>query len=215
MASSAASQFNTTGQKMLLAGMLASPVHYSEESLYPFTAPVLNQALTVGQILLCVFALIITNVTFGPVNFIPFVRSAKPGVDLALRRLAVILLLAMMVGVAYSTILIGIANKTNITMNGQSSKYSSQATQATHPTPYPIYFTFAVVPGVTYGASAAQGSFSGSIWAQVWATQWLETSIFAASTQNYTPPAQPKPLITSDNLVGFVPPLHRYGSPSL
>jgi len=152
----AGSQFTTADQKKLLAGMLASPVHYSEESLYPFTAPVLNQALTVGQILLCVFALIICNVTYGPVNFIPFVRSAKPGVDLALRRLAVIMLLAMMVGVAYSTILVGIANKSNITLNGQS-----------------------MVPGVTYGATTAQGSFSGSVWAQVWATQWLETGIFA------------------------------------
>ena len=147
---------NGVPDKALLAKVLAAPVSYSEESLYPFTVPALNQALTVGQILLCVFALIITNMTFGPVNFIPFIRSAAPGFQLALRRLAVILLLACMVGVAFATILVGIANKTNITMNAQN-----------------------LAPGVTYGAAAtAQGFFSGSQWAQIWATQWMETAIF-------------------------------------
>ena len=151
-----ASGANAQVQMAALTSVLSNPVGYSEVSLYPFTVPALNQALTVGQILLCVFALIITNVTFGPVNFIPFIRSASPGVGLALRRLAVIMLLSCMTGVAFATILVGIANQTNISKNAQN-----------------------LAPGVSYGAVNAVGFFSGTQWAQVWATQWLETSIFA------------------------------------
>jgi len=66
------------------------------------------------------------------------------------------MLLACMVGVAFSTILVGIANQTNVTMNKQN-----------------------FAPGVTFGAVSAVGSFSGTQWAQIWATQWLETCIFA------------------------------------
>ena len=143
-------------QMRALTAALTVPVGYSEQSLYPFTVPALNQALTVGQILLCVFALIITNMLFGPVNHIPFIHNSAPGLDRALRRLSVILLLACTVGIAFATIAVGIANKTNITMNAQN-----------------------LAPGVAYGAVNAVGSFSGAQWAQLWATQWLETSIFA------------------------------------
>ena len=40
----------TPASRMALAELLAAPVWYSELSLYPFTAPVMNQALTVGQV---------------------------------------------------------------------------------------------------------------------------------------------------------------------
>jgi hypothetical protein len=146
---------NGAGVKALTS-VLAQPVYFSENSLYPFTVPALNIALTVGQILLCVFALITTTVTFGPVNFIPYIRSAAPGLPLALRRVSVIFLLTCMVGVAFATILIGIANESNVTKNAQS-----------------------FAPGVTYGATSAVGFFNGVHWAQCWTAAWLESLVFA------------------------------------
>ena len=64
-----------------LTAVLSQPVSYSENSLYPFTVPAINQALTVGQILLCVFALIITNMTFGPVNFVSTPLARRTHLD--------------------------------------------------------------------------------------------------------------------------------------
>jgi len=145
------------GQGMrALSNLLALPVYYSENSVFPFTVPAINIALTVGQILLCVFGLITTNVTWGPVGLIPYIRSAMPGVPLALRRTSVILLITCMIGVAYATILIGIGNASNITKNAQN-----------------------LAPGVTFGATGAAGFFSGAQWAQLWSLAWLESLVFA------------------------------------
>jgi hypothetical protein len=139
-----------------LARVLAAPVGYSEESLFPFTAPVLNQALAVGQILMCVFSLVITNLVLGPIKFHPLTTTAAPGLQLAFRRYVLILVFACMIGAAFATITIGLARSSNLTMLTSSNS-----------------------PGVTYGATNAVGNFDGPIWARVWACQWLESSIFA------------------------------------
>lgn len=138
-----------------LAAVLASPASYSEVSLFPFTLPAYNVAVVVGQILMCVFGLVTTNVVFGPLSAHPFVASAAPGIARSLRLYALVIMLSCTIGAAFATILIGLAQTNNLGLLNKN-----------------------LVSGVTYGATAAS-SFSGSVWAQLWACQWIEASIFA------------------------------------
>ena len=138
-----------------LAKLLAAPVSYTEHSLFPFTVPAFNIAITVGQILMCVFGLVITNFVFGPLSAHPFVSSASDGLPKSLRQLALILLLSCMIGGAFSTMLVGLAQTNNLGLLAKN-----------------------YVSGVTFSATAAS-TFGGSVWAQIWATQWLESAIFA------------------------------------
>jgi hypothetical protein len=92
-----------------LLRVLAQPVAFSEVSLFPFTVPAVNQALTVGMILLAVFSLVSTNVIFGPAAAAPFLAAAPPGLPAALRRLTLAALYTATTAAAYATILIGLA----------------------------------------------------------------------------------------------------------
>lgn len=207
----------------LLSSILATPLSFTEENLFPFTLPAVNQALTgaysmydagticeseretsvgavpvasasergcdrrplhtprfavnhtypqqldtesqpllslpaVGQILLCVFGLIITNFIMGPLKAHPVTKTATSPLQLALRRFGLVLLFSCMVGIAYSTILTGLARTHNLTKLSQHF-------------PSPV-----ITHGATYFAN---GDFDGNVWASVWATQWLESIIFA------------------------------------
>lgn len=134
---------------------MGRPVSFSEENLFPFTIPALNTALLVGQILLCVFSLVIVNVTWGPLAAHPLIRGALPGASLALRRLTVILLLSCTVAAAFATIVAGLSQQDNLMRLAQT-----------------------LAPGVTHGATG-NAALSGSQWAAMWACQWIEMSVFA------------------------------------
>jgi len=136
--------------------MLSSPIQFSEESLYPMTVPTINIAVTVGQILVCVFGIVITNMIWGPLKIHPFTASVPPGLAKGIRRYILILAYSCMVGVAFSTILIGIAQTNNTGILSQ---------------------TFAS-PAITYGANSATKSFDGNVWAQTWALMWIQSAIF-------------------------------------
>lgn len=138
-----------------LARILTAGVYFSEESLFPFTVPSLNQALSVGQILCAVFALVVVNLMLGPLLAHPITTAVPPGVARGLRRLGLATLYACMVGVAFATIIVGIAGNNNLTMLNQNYE-----------------------PGVTYGATNAVGTFTGSTWATVWAIIWMQTLVF-------------------------------------
>jgi len=153
-----------------VAGVLTNAVYYSEESLYPFTVPALNQALSVGQILCAVFSLVIVNLIIGPLLHHPVTTSAPPGVPRALRRLGLAVAYAGMVGVAFATIIIGIAGNNNLTMLNQT-----------------------YVPGVTYGAANAVGTFTGSHWATIWAIIWMQTLVFVLWLAIFTTAAGDSP----------------------
>lgn len=153
---SGASTSGFSSSTSTLAKLLAAPVSFTEQSLYPFTLPAFNIAITVGQILMCVFGLVITNFVYGPLAAHPFVTSAAEGLSKSVRQLALVLLFSCMIGVAFSTMLVGLAQTNNLGL--LSKNY---------------------VTGVTYSAPAAASSFGGSVWAQIWATQWLESAIFA------------------------------------
>jgi hypothetical protein len=136
------------------AAVLGLPVLYREESLFPMTAPVLNQALAVGQILLCVFSLVAVNMVWGPLR--PLWAGARAGLPRAARVTALLALLTATVTAAYATALIGLANSHNLTQLSAS-----------------------LAPGVAYGSPNMVGAFSGPMWAQVWACQWLMMLVLA------------------------------------
>jgi hypothetical protein len=136
--------------------MLSAPIQFSEESLYPMTVPSINIAVTVGQILVCVFGIVITNMIWGPLKMHFFIASASPGLAKGLRRYILILAYSCMVGVAFSTILIGIAQTNNTGILSQN--FAS--------------------PAITYGATSAASKFDGNVWAQTWALMWIQSAIF-------------------------------------
>lgn len=96
--------------------LLSKPFDFTEENLYPFSAPVSSQALLVGNILLVVFGLVCTNMIFGPVQGIIAVHAhslLKQPLKLAAARLALYVVYAGMVAVAYSTIHVALAHTYN------------------------------------------------------------------------------------------------------
>lgn len=138
----------------LYARLLAVPIFYSEESLFPQTAPAINIAAAVGQILLVVFSLVTCNIVFMPLA--PLSLHFSPGFPRAFARLAIFATFAAFLAAAFTTILIGVSRNWNTTML------------------QPVY-----APGVTYGAIHANGIFDGNRWAQIWAIQWLQCLVFA------------------------------------
>lgn len=150
------SGFSLPTDAAALNKMLSSPIQFSEESLYPMTVPSINIAVTVGQILVCVFGIVITNMIWGPLKFHPFTASVPPGMGKGIRRYILILAYSCMVGVAFSTILIGIAQTNNTGLLSQS--FAS--------------------PSITAGANSAIKSFDGNVWAQTWALMWIQSAIF-------------------------------------
>jgi len=150
------SGFSLPNDAAVLNKMLSSPIQFSEESLYPMTVPSINIAVTVGQILVCVFGIVITNMIWGPLKFHPFTTSVPPGIAKGIRRYILILAYSCMVGVAFSTILIGIAQTNNTGILSQS--FAS--------------------PLITSGANSAIKSFDGTVWAQTWALMWIQSAIF-------------------------------------
>lgn len=89
-------------------GLLVQPVAFTEEVVFPFTAPVATQALLVGNILLCVFSLVITNIMYTVL--MPFLAGLPP-VTLALKRLGLYTLYTGCVSAAYATILVALARE--------------------------------------------------------------------------------------------------------
>ena len=64
-----------------LAALLASPISYTEEVLYPNTVAFITQALTVGQILIVTMSLVISKLLFDlrALKMHPLFVNAKPG----------------------------------------------------------------------------------------------------------------------------------------
>jgi len=64
-----------------LAALLASPISYTEQVLYPNTVAFITQALTVGQIFIVTMSLVITHMLFDPraLKTHPLFVNAKPG----------------------------------------------------------------------------------------------------------------------------------------
>jgi len=64
-----------------LAALLASPISYTEQVLYPNTVAFITQALTVGQIFIVTMSLVITHMLFDAraLKTHPLFVNAKPG----------------------------------------------------------------------------------------------------------------------------------------
>lgn len=137
----------------LAAKVLARPIYFSEASLFPQTAPGINIAATVGQILLVVFSLVICNMVYGPLAALSL--RAPPGLRRAGARVVLLATFAAMLAAAFSTILIGLSHEWNTTK-----------------------LTPTLAPGVVAGATFANGTFDGARWAQIWAVQWLQVLVF-------------------------------------
>ena len=136
------------------ARVLGLPVFFREETLFPMTAPVLNQALAVGQILLCVFSLVAVNMLWGPLRALW--EGAAPGLPRAARQAALLATLCAFVSAAYTTALVGLANDNNLTR-----------------------LNIGMVPGVAFGSPNMVGFWGGAVWAQIWACQWLMMLVLA------------------------------------
>lgn len=137
--------FSSSADKAALARVLAVPASITEESLFPYTIPAFNTALLVGQILLCVFSLVITNVIMGPLSKHPLISHGVPGINLALRRLVVVLLLSCTVAAAFATIVAGLSQTDNL-----------------------MQLPATMARGITGGATGT-GALSGTQWAAIWA----------------------------------------------
>jgi hypothetical protein len=137
----------------LAARVLSRPIYFSEVSLFPQTAPGINIAATVGQILLVVFSLVICNMVFGPLAALSL--RAPPGLRRAGARVALLAAFAAVLAAAFATILIGLSREWNTTK-----------------------LTPTLAPGVVAGATLANGSFDGARWAQIWSVQWLQVLVF-------------------------------------
>jgi hypothetical protein len=97
---------------------LIQPIYYTNVNLFPMIAPVINQGLAVGLILIVVFSLIVTNVVFGgAVEFQPYIVAAKKQgavLRLFLIRMGFCVLYSGAISLTYATILVSLANVNNI-----------------------------------------------------------------------------------------------------
>jgi hypothetical protein len=86
---------------------LVSAVTVAEVNIAPFDVPVMTMAQLLGNILMCVFGMVIANVALGPLQF--FTAKLSPGRKLGARALA-IFVYAMTVSAAFATIVVGLGN---------------------------------------------------------------------------------------------------------
>lgn len=138
-----------------LGALLASPVSFMEESLYPNIVAFITQALTIGQIVLVIAALIMANLMFGPLKETAFFKTATPGLDLASRRFGLTLWYTCLVGAVFATLTVGMAQQHNLRNLEQN-----------------------LIAGVVTG-NTNWHSLGGTEWVLLWLTQWLFTMIIA------------------------------------
>ncbi|KAJ1631188.1 hypothetical protein T492DRAFT_997485 [Pavlovales sp. CCMP2436] len=88
--------------------LLSSPVGYTEKNLHPNTMPLAGNALTVGNILMVVFSLVIATAALTSLGHQPLLTSASPAKRTALLAIAMIWF-ASCVAAMYAILVVSIA----------------------------------------------------------------------------------------------------------